>query len=173
MFELAQKLNLRFIPHGIAFGNAPDTSIFSYGDPPDPAPDGAEFVDSFPLFNKGMSRSIKPLIKGYDEFGTEWFLFDYRYRVRMGRRRYYARRFSVVVANTKVHMPALSLVKKGIKASAFKLSGQENVKVESAAFDQRYFIKTSTKRMAKEILHPSVVEILLSQSDFVWHMAGP
>ena len=173
MAGLAQKLNLQFVPSGIALGNAPNTSIFSYGDPPDPAPDGVEFVDSFPLFNKGRSRRIEPLIVGTDEFGTEWFLFDYKYHVKLRRRAYYARRFTVVVVKTKSHMPALSLMKKGIKASGSKLFGQEHIKVDSAAFDHRYFIKTPSKKMATEVLHPMAIEVLLGQPNFEWHMAGP
>ncbi len=173
MRGLAQKLGMHMYPTDAYIGNSSTASILTYGQPTESASDGIEFVDSFPVFDKGKDRTLSSLIYEKLSDGNEKFLFHYTSRVGRGRYStyYYS---SFVVVKTTAHMPALNLIPKG-GFSTLKggIGGAPALTTGSTTFDSKFLVKTSSEKMARAILHKEALEVLQRQDPFQWTMSGP
>lgn len=170
---LADRLHFTFLEGGIPMGSSIGLlDLLGLSAPAAPCPYSADFISFFPLFNQGSARRIGPAMVGYDNAGNGWFLFDYQYTISSGKNST-TYRFSVVVAQTTLALPTMTLSPENVGYSVGKFFGMRELQVESEDFNKRYFIKSSDNKMALDLLHPLAIETLLRQPNYEWQMAGP
>lgn len=160
--------------HGFEFykdGMSMPQSVFTFGKQ-STCPHEPEFVPFFELYQLGSSRTIRPAIIGLDGNGTKWYLLDYRYTVSSGKNSH-TYQYSVVVARVGMQFPKMSLTLQHFLHSVGKMLGAREVEVESEEFNKRYYVKTSDPKLALDLLHPQMIEYLLSQEPLEWHFSGP
>lgn len=170
---LADKFNLTFLESGFPISNP--SSLFNLFGVDNSTPDfpfSADFLTFFPTFNRGSAQTIEPAMIGRDGDGNNWFLFDYRYTVSSGKSST-TYRYSIVIAQTPVMFPTMSLAPENVGFSVGKFFGMRELQVESEEFNKRFFIKTTDEKMSVDLLHPMAIEMFLRQPLFEWQTSGP
>ena len=123
----------------------------------------------FEVFNRGHSRVAKNTLTG--EFG----LFgrpcnvrcgDFRYRVTSGsgkNRRTRTYRFSYVIVHPPWDTPPLLIRPEGVFDKIAGAFGFDDIDFESVEFSKRFYVKSTDKRFAYDVLNPRMMEFLLAE----------
>lgn len=126
----------------------------------------------FEPFDEGDSPNVENLMvrrKG----GADWYLFDYTYEITRtdgdsSSTTTYPH--TVAVVRLPLALPALRMSRETLST---KLFGSADVQFESEEFNKRYFVQCEDKKSAFDILHPKVIDWLVSLPMMTWQMAGP
>ena len=69
--------------------------------------------------------------------------------------------FSLSICRT-AQLPDLFIRREGIFDSVKRAFGFDDIDFESAEFSKRFFVKSSDKRFAYDVIHPKMMEFLLA-----------
>lgn len=127
--------------------------------------------EHFDPFDRGHSRRSSNLISG--AIGEiQWEMFDYRYTVGSGKnRRTY--RCGIVAAMAPLAFPFLRIRGESVFDKMAAIVGFDDIDFESEEFSQRYHVKCEDRKAAYDLIHPQMMEYLLSLPSFGWQLLGP
>lgn len=124
----------------------------------------------FEIFRRGHSRAARNTLTGtiklFDQ-SCHIVAGDFRYKVTSGTgkdRKTSTYRFSYVIVHPPWHTPSLLIRPEGIFDKIKGAFGFDDIDFESAEFSRKYYVKSSDKRFAYDVLHPRMMEFLLTQS---------
>ena len=137
---------------------------------PDPGGSYAEQYAGFTPFGQGRSRRASSLVRGA-RGEVHWELFDYRYTTGSGKNRR-THRYGVVVAKVPLALPRMTLRPEGMFDKVAALAGFDDINFESEAFSRRYHVTGDDRRRVYDLLHPQMMEYLLSLPAAHWQL-GP
>jgi hypothetical protein len=129
------------------------------------------FLQDFQPFGTGHGQLIENFVWGL-EAGCNWFVFDYRFRTGSGRNET-TYLFSVVVAELPVDLPSVIVREQGFWDGVGGLMGIKDLQLESDDFNRRFWVGTRDTKRAYEILHPQMMEYLMSLPPLHYQMSGP
>ncbi len=129
----------------------------------------------FDFFDRGSNRYAENLLAG-EVRGFPIEAFDYHYethsRDSKGRRQTHHHRFSVVILESPFPLRELTVRPEGIFDKLSAAFGWDDIDFESAEFSRRFHVKSPDRRWAYDVLHPRMMEFLLSCPDHELHLAG-
>jgi len=115
------------------------------------------------LFDAGHSRVASNILYGSRE-GAKVYLFDYRYVTGSGKNRQ-VHRFNCCVVETGMDFPRLWIRRERWYDKVAAVVGFDDIDFESAEFSRKFFVKSSSKKFAYEVIHPQMMEFLLQAPD--------
>jgi len=148
--EFAERLGLRFNPEDDASHD--------------------EHYEQFEIFRRGHSRVAKNTMTGLlDLFGRPCRVRcgDFRYKVtrQSGKNRSTSTyRFSYVIVHPPWDTPGLLIRPEGVFDKIAGAFGFDDIDFESVEFSKRFYVKSSDKRFAYDVLHPRMMEFLLAET---------
>jgi hypothetical protein len=136
---------------------------------PDPGPLHEKYA-AFEPFETGRGWKSTNLL--HRRAGkTRWEMFDYKYSTGSGKNRRTHYR-GIVAANVEIDFPQLAIRPEGLLDRLAGVVGFDDIDFESAEFSRRYFVKSSDRKAAYDIIHPRMMEFLLAQPDAHWQVLG-
>jgi len=90
--------------------------------------------------------------------------FDYRYRTGSGKNER-THTFSGVILRSPVPLKPLLIRREGLLDKIGEFLGADDIDFESAEFSRRFFVKSSDKRWAYDVIHQRMMEYLLAGPD--------
>ncbi|MBX3117742.1 MAG: hypothetical protein KF784_01655 [Fimbriimonadaceae bacterium] len=176
MFELAGRLGLQFMPYGLSreeSGSGFFEQMLGFGvSSADRFLDG---LDGFEPFGKGYGRDVSSLLIGRRE-GVDWFIFDYEYKEdtrRDDKVETTTYRFGVAAVRIPMMLPGLRMSPETFADRVMEKLGRHEIEFESAEFNKRYFVQCNDRRAAYDLIHPRMMEYLLTVPARDWQIAGP
>jgi hypothetical protein len=116
-------------------------------------------------FGKGHGREARHVLHGAHR-GRQILAFEYIYKEtqndsngQSSTRTYY---HTVVSASLPSHKPTLEIGREGFGRKLLGLVGVRDLQLESEQFNETYRIKTENERFAYDILHPRMMEWMLT-----------
>jgi hypothetical protein len=119
---------------------------------------------SFGCLRKGHSRYAYNIAEG-DWNGRRVMAFDYRYVTGSGKNRS-THYFSAIILCSDVQLKPLSIRPEGVFDRVTEFFGLDDIDFESAEFSRRFYVKSSDKRWAYDVIHPRTMKFLLSMPRF-------
>jgi hypothetical protein len=130
----------------------------------------------FAIFRRGHSRAAENSLTGSLElFGRACHVHagDFRYEEdksdRKGTTTY---RFSYLIVHPPWPSPSLLVRREGLFDKLKGAFGFDDIDFESAEFSRKYFVQSSDKRFAYDVLHPRMMEFLLAEDPLVIDIEG-
>jgi hypothetical protein len=118
--------------------------------------------DFFELFQRGGNRHSYDLIAGHIE-EVEVMLFDFSYTTGSGKNRTTHRRTACVLeVPTHHYFPYVIIRPESFFDKIASAVGFNDIDFESVEFSKKYFVKSKDRRFAYDIIHPRMMEYLLS-----------
>jgi len=123
----------------------------------------------FEIFRRGHSRRAKNTMTGDVElFGHSCALRcgDFRYKRTSGsgkNRRTTTYRFSYLIVHPPWDTPPLLIRPEGIFDKVAGAFGFDDIDFESVEFSKRFYVKSTDKRFAYDVLHARMMEFLLAE----------
>ena len=123
----------------------------------------------FEIFRRGHSRAARNTLHGsIDLFGRACPIVagDFRYKVasQSGKSTTTTTyRFSYLIAHPPWRTPPLLIRPEGIFDKIKGAFGFDDIDFESAEFSRRFYVKSTDKRFAYDVLHPRMMEFLLAE----------
>lgn len=123
----------------------------------------------FEIFRRGHSRTAKHTMRGRIElFGKPCDICagDFRYKVTSGSGKSRSTRtyhFSYLIVHPPWPAPALLVRPEGFFDKVKGALGFDDIDFESEEFSRRFWVQSSDKRFAYDVLHPRMMEFLLAQ----------
>ncbi|MHC5002838.1 MAG: hypothetical protein ACYTJ0_06910 [Planctomycetota bacterium] len=128
----------------------------------------------FAIFRQGHSRWAHNTLTGdlaVDGRDYRCRMGDFHYRVTRGsgeRRRTQTYRISYLILHLPfVGVPSLLIRPEGIFDRMAGIFGFDDIDFESVEFSRRFLVKSGDKRFAYDVIHPRMMEFLLSGPDLV------
>jgi len=123
----------------------------------------------FEIFRRGHSRAARNTLHGsiklFDQ-DCQMVAGDFRYKVTSGsgkNRSTTTYRFSYLIVHPPWHTPSLLIRPEGVFDKIKGAFGFDDIDFESAEFSRKFFVKSSDKRFAYDVLHPRMMEFLLAE----------
>jgi hypothetical protein len=136
----------------------------------DPYSDAHTHFDGFWPFGIGSGRRSANELSGQRE-GREWTIFDYRYTTGSGKNRS-THRVGVIACDLPISLPPLTIRAEGLFDKIAGLAGFDDINFESEAFSRRYHVKCDDRKAAYDLIHPQMIEFLLSIQPMHWQIRG-
>lgn len=130
----------------------------------------ADQFDGFTPFGQGRSRRVSNLLEG-ERAGVRWEMFDYRYTTGSGKNRR-THHYGVVAARIALAFPRTTIRPEGMFDKIASLAGFDDINFESEAFSRRYHVKSEDRRRIYDLVHPKMMEYLMSLPAMQWQL-GP
>jgi hypothetical protein len=118
--------------------------------------------DRFPVFKclrRGHSRYAHNMMAG-ELRGLTVTAFDYHYATGSGKNRR-THRFSAVIAGSPVPLKPLSIRREHAFDKVTEFFGWDDIDFESAEFSRKFYVKSSDRRWAFDVIHQGMMEYLL------------
>jgi len=141
---------------------------------------GFEFVSSpgevhrkyaiFTPFDSGHSRRSENLVYGR-RGELDWELFDYRYVTGSGKNRQ-THRFGIAAARIPLALAPLTIRPENFFDRIAAAVGFDDINFESEAFSRAYHVSCSDRKLAYDLIHPQMIEYLMSVARVNWQFAG-
>jgi len=138
-----------------------------------------ERYHQFEVFRKGHSRYAYNSIRGVIQVAdNNWpvQMGDYHYKVTSGSGKNRSTRtyqFSYIVVETPfVALPNLEIRSEGVLDKLASFIGFDDIDFESAEFSDRFHVKSSDKKFAYDVVHPRMMEFLLTTDPPTVELAG-
>jgi len=135
----------------------------------DPGPDHGhdERYGHFEVFRRGHARVALNTLKG--KISAEGRAYhavagDFRYKVTSGsgkNRRTQTYRFSYIILELPYDPPDLLIRPEGLFDKLAGVLGFDDIDFESAEFSKRFYVKSTDKKFAYDVIHPRMMEFLL------------
>ena len=145
---------------------------------PEPDADHDDEYAQFEIFRRGHSRLAMHTLSGTVE------LFDRPCAIRAGDFRYKVTssngktsstrtyRFSYLIVHPPWPSPTLLVRREGMFDKMKAAFGFDDIDFESAEFSKRYYVTSSDKRFAYDVLHPRMIEFLLATDPLTLDLEG-
>jgi hypothetical protein len=123
----------------------------------------------FEIFRRGHSRVARNTMTGSIElFGQRCELCcgDFRYKQTSGsgkNRKTSTYRFSYLIVHPPWETPPLLIRPEGFFDKVAGAFGFDDIDFESVEFSKKFYVKSSDKRFAYDVLHPRMMEFLLAE----------
>lgn len=135
----------------------------------DPGPDRGhdEEYGHFEIFRRGHSRVARNTLAGrltVDDRLYRVVAGDFRYQVTSGsgkNRSTHTYRFSYVIVELPFHPPDLLIRPEGMFDKLAGVFGFDDIDFESEEFSRKFYVKSSDKQFAYDVVHPRMMEFLL------------
>lgn len=121
-------------------------------------------------FGRGFGRRATNVLLGQHD-GRAMVAFDYEYSQRTGsgkNRRTSTYHFSVVATHLGVTVPELSVTPESVVARFFGRVFDSDVQLDSEQFNRAFTIGAEDRKFAYDVLHPQMMEMLLTRPDLAW-----
>jgi hypothetical protein len=125
----------------------------------------------FSPFGVGHSRLIYNAMTGELPWGT-FYGFDYRYVTGGGKNRH-EHRYGIVAFRVPLNFVKLGIRPEGFMDALGGALGLRDIQFESDEFNREYHVRSENDRFAFDILHPAMMEFLLSLQRLNWQFMGP
>jgi hypothetical protein len=123
----------------------------------------------FEIFRRGHSRAARNTLHGtvklFDQ-GCHLVAGDFRYKVTSGsgkNRSTSTHRFSYLIVHPPWDTPPLLIRPEGLFDKIKGAFGFDDIDFESAEFSRKFYVKSTDKRFAYDVLHPRMMEFLLAE----------
>jgi hypothetical protein len=132
----------------------------------------------FEIFRRGHSRTAKYTMRGrIDLFGAscEVCAGDFRYKITTGsgkNRQTTTYLFSYLIVRPPWPSPTLLVRREGLFDKVKGAFGFDDIDFESEEFSRRFWVQSSDKRFAYDVLHPRMMEFLLRELDSAIDLEG-
>lgn len=132
----------------------------------------------FEIFRRGHSRTAKYTMRGrIDLFGKacEVCTGDFRYKVTSGSGKHRSTTtylFSYLIVHLPWPSPNLLVRREGFFDKVKGALGFDDIDFESEDFNKRFWVQSSDKRFAYDVLHPRMMEFLLQHLDSAIDLEG-
>lgn len=130
---------------------------------------GDAAFQQFAIFRRGYDRCAFNTMTGELQM-EDWRLQcrggDFRYKTDEGTgkdRRTETHRFSYLVVHLPSDTPQVLVRPEGILDKVAAAFGFDDIDFESAEFSKRFFVKSSDKRFAYDLMHPRMMQFLLAE----------
>jgi len=123
-----------------------------------------ECYRAFGCLRRGYSRCAYNIAEG-DWSSRQVTAFDYRYITGSGKNRQ-THHFSAIVLRSNVALKPLRIRSENIFDRVTEFFGLDDIDFESAEFSREFYVKSSDKRWAYDVLHQRTMEFLLSMPRF-------
>lgn len=175
LLSLSSDQDFEFYPEGLSTdgGGTFFQEIFGLVDSPQDK--FLEAFQGFTPFGEGHSPAVNNLIVGRKE-GLDWFIFDYDYRVTRSTGKSTTTTTyenGVVAVRLPLMLVCLRFGPEGFFDRVFEKFGRAEIELESEEFNQTYFVQSNDKKGTYDLLHPKMMEYLLSIPTRNWQIAGP
>lgn len=123
--------------------------------------DFEEKYDYFELFQRGGSRHSYDLVAGREN-DVDVMLFDYSYTTGSGKNRTTHRRsVCILEVPTDNRFPYVIIRPEGFFDKFASMVGFNDIDFESVEFSKEFFVKSTDRRFAYDLVHPRMMEYLL------------
>ncbi|MBN1392584.1 MAG: hypothetical protein JW947_07255, partial [Sedimentisphaerales bacterium] len=119
---------------------------------------------SFDCLNRGDSRYAYNIMKGAIA-GRVFTGCDYHYATGSGKSRHHYN-FSLVIVKSPILLEPLFIRPENIFDKFTELVGFNDIDFESSEFSKKFYVKAPNKKWAYDIIHPRMMEFLLSSPVF-------
>ncbi|MFH2052784.1 MAG: hypothetical protein ABIK96_10010 [bacterium] len=116
------------------------------------------------VFDRGHSKSSKNIVKGAIE-GLDVSCFDFQYVTGSGKNRQTHRR-GVVILGCEFPTIPLQIRREHAFDKVGEFLGKDDIDFESAEFSRRFYVTSSDRKWAYDIIHGRTMEYLLGAPDF-------
>ncbi len=126
-------------------------------------------------FGRGSDRRALNILGGtYD--GRTFVAFDYRYSTHstdsQGHSRTTVHPFSVLALNVGVRFPSLAVAPEGFVSRMVGRITNRDIELESEDFNRAFTVTADDRKFASDVLHPQMMEYLLTMPDLGWELEG-
>ena len=124
----------------------------------------------FEIFRRGHSRVAKNTLTGTVELferSCRLVMGDFRYKVTSGsgkNRRTTTYNFSYLIVHPPWHTPPLLIRPEGVWDKLKGAFGFDDIDFESDEFSRKFYVQSSDRKFAYDVLHPRMMEFLLQTS---------
>jgi hypothetical protein len=119
----------------------------------------------FEIFRRGRRRAAYNTLSGQIQIGEQhcWLkMGDYRYTIQHGKSST-THNFSYLILNLPYRsVPKLSIRREGVLDRIAGAVGFDDIDFESAEFSKKFYVKSSDKKFAYDVIHARTMEFLLS-----------
>jgi hypothetical protein len=119
----------------------------------------------FEIFRRGRSRAAYNTLRGSVPIGGRTYhinMGDYRYTIKTGKSST-THKFSYIILHLPFPtVPSLFVRRENVLDRVAGAVGFDDIDFESAEFSKRYYVKSSDKKFAYDVIHPRMMEFLLS-----------
>ena len=119
----------------------------------------------FGIFRRGRKRAAFNTLTGRIEFGKRdcWIkMGDFRYTIQHGKSSS-THTFSYLILNLPYQgVPKLVIRREGMFDKIASAVGFDDIDFESAEFSRKFFVTSSDKKFAYDVIHPRTMEFLLT-----------
>ena len=119
---------------------------------------------SLSCLNRGSSRYAHNVISG-TLADREFLGFDYHYTTGSGKNRQ-VHSFSAIILQSPIWLRPLYIRGEHFFDKITEFAGFDDIDFESAEFSRKFYVKSPDKRWAYDVLHPRMMEFLLSKPVF-------
>lgn len=119
----------------------------------------------FAVFRRGDSRAAYNTMSGNLEVAGRSYpaqLGDFTYKTGSGKNRSTHRVSYLIVHSPFLAAPSLLIRPEGMFDRLLGAVGFEDINFESAEFSRKFFVKSSDRRFAFDVVHPRMIEFLLA-----------
>lgn len=127
--------------------------------------------ESFTPFGRGNNRRSSNLISGQRD-GVQWEMFDYRFTTGSGKNKS-THHAGIVLARVPLYLPKMGIRPEGIFDKLASVVGFDDIDFESAEFSRKFHVNCADRKTAYDLIHPQMIEYLLSQPAQDWQISGP
>ena len=129
----------------------------------------------FDFLDRGSNRYAHNILAGkVGAFSIE--AFDYHYETHSrdsdGKRKTHHHRFSVAIIEVNFPLREMTVRPEGIFDKLSAAFGWDDINFESAEFSRKFHVKSPDRRWAYDVLHPRMMEYLLSCPRYELHFAN-
>ena len=124
----------------------------------------------FEIFRRGHSRVAKNTLTGTVELferSCRLVMGDFRYKITSGsgkNRRTTTYNFSYLIVHPPWHTPPLLIRPEGVWDKLKGAFGFDDIDFESDEFSRKFYVQSSDRKFAYDVLHPRMMEFLLQTS---------
>ncbi|MFA6133284.1 MAG: hypothetical protein WC869_04620 [Phycisphaerae bacterium] len=118
----------------------------------------------FRVFGQGRDRYASNIMQGRWA-GKDVLAFDYHYTTGSGKSRQ-THTFSAVILVSGVPLNPLLIRPEGFGDKVAEFFGADDIDFESSEFSRRFFVKSGDRKWAYDVIHPRMMEFLLSAGKF-------
>lgn len=144
---------------------------FASSGPPRDSASGTPVFDRFARL-RGGSGSLAHNIWWRNRNGRQLYLFDYRPDSENWSN-WKLDQFSCVLIETGLRDQRLSIKPEGVRHRVAQELGFDDVDFESAAFSNRFRVRSPSRRWAYDIIDQKMMELLISHPPFTLELEGP
>ncbi|HSI73784.1 MAG TPA: hypothetical protein VK934_11475 [Fimbriimonas sp.] len=128
----------------------------------------------FAPFGQGHTFKLTNLMVGRRN-DSDWYAFDYLYHTTHSTGKTTTtvpHPTGVVAVRVPLALPMLTMTPENLFHKIGNALGMEELDFELEEFNKRYFVRCSDRKMAYDLLHPRMIDYLMTKERRAWQIAG-